>query len=187
VARSVSGSVMARRVGQDADVDSVSGDATASDVGGRASVHSISGDVEASSVNGDLKAKTVSGNARIRQVNGYISAESVSGDIRITDSDPTSIKASTTSGDIHFAGGLSAGGRYDMKSHSGTVKVELPTGSSFDIQASTFSGSIDTDFEIKVQGPIEKRKMAGVVGQGGPTLELRSFSGSILVRQSGAR
>lgn len=187
VSRSVSGSVTVKGVGQDADVDSVSGDATVSDVSGRASVHSVSGDVDASHVTGDADAKTVSGDVRVRQVNGYIHAESVSGDIRISDSDPTSVKASTTSGDIHFAGSLSAGGRYDMKSHSGTIKVELPPASSFDIQASTFSGSIDTDFEIKVQGPIEKRKMAGVVGQGGPTLELRSFSGSILLRKSGAR
>jgi len=187
VARSVSGSVSARRVGQEVDLDSISGNATVSDAGGRASVHSVSGNVEASGVSRDLEAKTVSGDVRVRQVTGYITAESVSGNVGISDSDPSSVKASTISGDIHFGGSLNADGRYDLKSHSGTVKVVLPPNSGFALQASTFSGSIDTDFEVRVQGRVEKRTIAGVVGQGGPTLELRSFSGSILVRKSGAR
>jgi DUF4097 and DUF4098 domain-containing protein YvlB len=184
VARSVSGDVTAGRVGQDADVDSVSGDAKVSDVGGRASVRSVSGDVDVSNVSNDLEAKSVSGDVVVRQIRGYVSAESVSGDIAISDSDPTNLKASTTSGDIQFSGSLSANGRYELKSHSGTVNVALPSGSGFALQASTFSGQIDTSFEVRVQGPQEKRSLAGVVGQGGPALELRSFSGNILIRKS---
>jgi DUF4097 and DUF4098 domain-containing protein YvlB len=187
VANSVSGDVTVGRVGQDLDVNSVSGDATISNVNGRASVHSVSGDVKINDVNGDVEAKSVSGDVVAREVRGYMTANTVSGDIRINESSPTSIKASTTSGDIQFNGDLSADGRYNLKSHSGTVRVVLPPHSSFALQASTFSGKVDTDFEIRVQGPIEKRKLAGVVGQGGPTLDLQSFSGSVLLRKSGAK
>jgi DUF4097 and DUF4098 domain-containing protein YvlB len=111
----------------------------------------------------------------------------VSGDVRILDSNTTSLKASTTSGDVHYSGSLNPNGRYELKSHSGTVEVVLPANSQFAVNASTFSGSIETDFEIKLQGRIERRTISGLVGQGGPTLELRSFSGEVRLRKSGRR
>jgi hypothetical protein len=164
VASSVSGSVKVRQVGQEADLNSVSGDANATDVAGNLDANSVSGDVS------------------IVRVNAHIDAGSVSGSITISESNPTGVKASTVSGDIRFHGGLQANGRYEMKSHSGTVEARLPSDSTFALQASTFSGSIDSDFEIQLQGRLEKRSVSGTVGPGGPTLELRSFSGSVRLK-----
>ena len=182
IARSVSGSVLASRLGREVSLESVSGDVQVTETDGRTSVKSVSGAVSATDINGDLDANSVSGRIQIRQVRGYIKTESVSGKINISDSDPTSLTTSTVSGEIHFDGRLNADGRYNLKSHSGEITLNLPSDSDFVLKASTFSGSIDSDFDIKVNGWSQKKSISGVVGSGGPTLEISSFSGSIQIR-----
>jgi DUF4097 and DUF4098 domain-containing protein YvlB len=187
VGHTVSGDIRGSRISQDANLESVSGDVHISDAGGRTTVHSVSGDAIAENIKGDLETKSVSGDVQIRQVQGYVQAESVSGDVSISNSTPTGLTASAVSGDLKFDGRLNPNGRYSLKSHSGSVTMDLPSDSGFALRASTFSGSVNSDFDIKVNGSIEKKTISGVVGSGGPTIELNSFSGSVLVRKSSAR
>lgn len=183
VGRSVSGNVEAQRIGMDASLDSVSGNVKASDVAGRVSASSVSGTAEASNVKGDLDAKSVSGNVQITRAGGYIKVESVSGNITIGDSSPANLKASTVSGGIQFDGRLNSNGRYELKSHSGKVTAILPADSGFTLEASTFSGSLKSDFEIKVREINGTKTISGVVSSGGPTLAVSSFSGTVSIRR----
>ncbi len=183
VARSVSGNVEAQRVGKDANLDSVSGNVNASDVAGRASANSVSGNVQANKIKGDLEAKSVSGDIQINGCKGYIKAESVSGDVSIDTSSPSSLKASAVSGGIRFDGKLSANGRYELESHSGPVTVKLPSESGFALEASTFSGSLKSDFDVRIRGLDGNKSIKGVVGSGGPTVKLNSFSGTVSIRR----
>jgi DUF4097 and DUF4098 domain-containing protein YvlB len=185
VGRSVSGDIKASRFSQQASLESVSGNVQVTETGGRTSVKSVSGDVIVGSVNGDLEAKTVSGDARIGQVRGYIQAESISGDVTISGSEPTGLKASTVSGDIRFDGRLNANGRYDLKSHSGTVTMELPADSSFALHVSRFSGSFSSDFAFNAE--MSNKSFSGVVGAGGPTVEMSGFSGTVQILKSKAK
>jgi len=164
-------------------LNTTSGDVDVADIGGRTSVSCVSGSITAHDLRGDLDAKSVSGDITISSINGHLNADTVSGSLSIRDSNPASLKGSSISGDIHFGGGLNPSGRYELKSHSGTVEVVLPRNSNFFLQASTFSGSIETDFEIRLQGRIERRSISGSIGQGGPTVELRTFSGDIRLRK----
>jgi DUF4097 and DUF4098 domain-containing protein YvlB len=182
VGRSVSGDIQASRLGQETSLESVSGDVRATDISGRTSVKSVSGDIIADGINGDLEAKTVSGDAQIRQVRGYIQAESVSGDVHISGSNPTSLKTSTVSGDIRFEGRLNASGRYELKSHSGTIMMELPEDSSFVLKVSRFSGSFSSDFAFSAE--MSSKSFSGVVGSGGPTVEMSGFSGTLQILKS---
>jgi hypothetical protein len=187
IARTVSGDIQAAHLGDETSLESVSGDVRVTDTGGRTSVKSVSGAITADDIKGDLEAKAVSGNIQIRQVQGYIKADNVSGSININDSDPTSLTASTVSGGVRFEGRLNANGRYNLKSHSGTVQISLPSDSNFVLTASTFSGSIDSDFDIKVNSWTQKKTISGVVGSGGPTVEARSFSGSVRIQHLNMR
>ena len=49
------------------------------------------------------------------------------------------------------------------------------------LRASTGSGSVETP-ERMVKGSIEKRRVEGAIGEGGPVVRLASRSGSIRVR-----
>jgi hypothetical protein len=59
----------------------------------------------------------------------------------------------------------------------------LPADSAFDFEAGTFSGSIESDFEIKMSGKISEKEMRGVVNGGGASVKLSSFSGDIKLKK----
>jgi len=60
----------------------------------------------------------------------------------------------------------------------------LPSDSSFEFEAKTFSGKIESDFDITVSGKINKREIQGKVGGGGAEVKLSTFSGSIYLKKS---
>jgi hypothetical protein len=186
IGRSVSGNVEAQNISRETSLETVSGSVSAAGTRNRASLRSVSGDVVADNIDGDLDAKSVSGDVRVGRVMGHLNAESISGGVKVTGGNMADLQASTVSGDIYFDGGLNEGGRYELKSHSGAVTMNLPADSKFSLQVSTFSGSIKSDFDIKGNGSSEKKTLSGIVGGGGPTVELRSFSGSIRIRKSGS-
>lgn len=183
VGRSVSGSVEAQRIGREVNLNSVSGDVRVLDVAGRASVNTVSGNAYATNIKGDLDAKSVSGNVKVTQADGYVRSETVSGDVSIGNSNPPSLKATTVSGDVQFDGKVSANGRFEMKSHSGSVVISLPADSSFALEASTFSGSVKSDFDMKIRELNGMKSVRGTVGSGGATLAVSSFSGSVSIRR----
>ena len=73
-------------------------------------------------------------------------------------------------------------GEWDLRASSGTITVELPKDSAFELDARTSSGKIDSSHPITVSGQVRKNTLRGTVRGGGPTLALRTSSGSIRVR-----
>ena len=55
----------------------------------------------------------------------------------------------------------------------------LSPNAAFDLEASTFSGDIESDFEIMVTGKFSKKKVQGAVNGGGAVVILNTFSGDI--------
>ncbi len=104
----------------------------------------------------------------------------MSGDIELLDvSEALSVDVKTVSGNVIYIGSIKAGGRYELKTHSGDVRMTIPAGSAFDFEANTFSGDIDSDFEITVVGKISPKEIRGTVGKGGATVALKTFSGNV--------
>ena len=177
--KSVSGDVKVAPIGGKAKIDSVSGTVGLRGAAG-AEVKLVSGDLEIENVAGDAFIKAVSGDIDVTRIKGSIEAEAVSGDIVLKDvSEAQTVDIKTISGNVTYSGELKAGGRYELKTQSGDVRVTIPAGSGFDLEANTFNGDIETDFEITVQGKISPREIRGTVGKGGSTLVLKSFSGNV--------
>jgi DUF4097 and DUF4098 domain-containing protein YvlB len=124
---------------------------------------SVSGDVDATSVRGRLSAKSVSGNVTVSDVTGIVSASSVSGDVN----------AQITR--------LEGEGEMKFSSVSGNVQVKAPGNPNADIEMSSVSGTLDTDFPIEVQkasyGP--GRSARGRIGTAANTLKLSTVSGKV--------
>jgi len=199
---SVSGDIWVANIGGAAKVKTVSGEVTSEDIVGTfkgksvsgdvkitgakkgVECHSVSGDVEAYDVVGDAELHTVSGEVTASRIKGSIEAESVSGDVELTDvSETRVVKAKALSGEIIYAGTINPDGRYSLKSHSGSIRMTIPGSSAFDLEAKTFSGDIDSEFEITISGKMSKKKITGSVNGGGADVDLSTFSGDVILRK----
>lgn len=194
-------------------VKTVSGDVSVTGVRGEVRAETVSGDVEVVSTPNLVLAKTVSGDVRAREIGaaanltlGTISgsviatalkvrsleAASVSGDLQLSNLEVERLVAKTVSGDIDFAGGLARAGRYEFNVHSGGVRLVLGEVTGFELDASTFSGSIRSDFPVTLRSTARDdnprgrrstsiRAIRGSFGDAGALLSVRSFSGTVVI------
>ncbi len=185
-AKNISGNIDAAGLGGHADLDAVSGDIMLRSAAQGAECNSVSGDVTVTGVTGDVFVKSVSGDVRARQIKGSIEAESVSGELELTEvSEAGAVRAKALSGGVVYRGSINKAGTYALKSHSGAVEMYLPAASAFGFEASTFSGDIQSDFEISTEDLRESAKeLRGVVNGGGATVKLSSFSGDIRLKKT---
>lgn len=176
---SISGDVKVAPVGGAAKVKCVSGNV---DLAGaaKADIDLVSGDLKMAEIAGDAFIKAVSGDLVVKGIKGSIEVEAVSGDIDLLDAaGAQTVNAKSVSGNITYTGTIKPGSRFEIKAHSGDVSLTVPADSAFDLEASTFSGDIESAFQITTSGKISPREVQGTVGKGGATVILKSFSGNI--------
>jgi hypothetical protein len=184
-AHSISGGVTAESIGGKADLKAISGSVRLTKSGGGANCESISGEVVASDVTGDAFLTSISGSVKATTIKGSVEAETVSGGVELSGvSEASSVRAKALSGGVVYRGRINRQGNYTFKSHSGSVELYLPADSAFDFEAETFSGGIETDFEVKVVGKVSPKEVSGTVNGGGATLKVSSFSGDIKLKKT---
>jgi DUF4097 and DUF4098 domain-containing protein YvlB len=152
-------------------------------------VKSVSGDVDLTGARevGDLTAGTVSGNVRAKDVKARnVSINTISGKVILADVTTDRLAAKTLSGEVSYAGSLAKGGRYELTTHSGPVRLMLTSGVGFELDASTFSGLIRSDLPLRLTGDIRSRGPRNSVthatfGDGSAALSIRTFSGDVVI------
>lgn len=186
-ASSISGNLSVRDIKGDVALESVSGSVRIANAGRIAAAKSISGNVEIADteIEGQLEASSVSGQVTIRGVKARsLEAGAVSGNVVVQDVTCERIEAQTVSGDVQFAGDLVRAGRYELSSHSGNVTVALSGNTGFEVEATSFSGSVRSDLKLQAEGDDRRRHqrtLRGVHGDGSAVLDLTTFSGSIVI------
>jgi len=184
-AHSISGDITAEAIGGTADLKAISGSVQLTKAGGAANCESISGEVVVSDVTGNAYLKSISGGVKADAIKGSVEAETVSGGVELIGiSEASTVRAKALSGGVIYRGRINRQGNYSFKSHSGGVELYLPADSAFDFDAETFSGGVETDFEVKVVGKVSPKEMSGTVNGGGATLKVSSFSGDIKLKKS---
>jgi DUF4097 and DUF4098 domain-containing protein YvlB len=191
--------------GTEVELHSVSGDVTLLNVSGEASAESVSGDVSATDVPNLTEAKSVSGDVRVLRARSPrdVEIESVSGEVFVEDIEAEEVNVSSVSGnvtldgvsckraalesvsgEISYTGAIARGGRYDFKSHSGDVVVSIGDDVGFQLEASTFSGEIESEMPLKTTSTDRKRRqLSAVSGDGSAFIEAQTFSGDVLIRK----
>ncbi len=183
-ASTVSGNVTCEDISGDLKAETVSGNVSATRAKNGANCSTASGNVEADNVIGDVKLHSISGNVLANGIKGSVNADTVSGNVVLTNiTDADEIDATTISGRVKYEGDLSSNGYYHLQTHSGRVEFIVPSSAAFDLEARTFSGSINSDFDITVRGKIQKKSLSGSVNGGGAEVELNTFSGSIYLKK----
>jgi hypothetical protein len=125
-------------------------------------ISSVSGNVSVSGATGRLKVESVSGNVEVKDVSGIVSAAAVSGNVMVE-------LTKAGAGNMKFA------------SVSGDVSVRAPGNLDADIDMSTISGGLKTDYPIEISEPRygPGRSARGRLGGGGISLRIASVSGRV--------
>jgi hypothetical protein len=187
-ASSISGSVVIRDIRGEVSAESVSGNVRVFNGGRVASAKSISGNVELNDteIDGSFNASSASGSVVLRRVKArQLDLGSISGDVELDDVTSERVEAQTVSGNVRFGGPVAKSGRYELSSHSGNVTVALGGSAGFEVEATSFSGSIRSDFTFNTGGDSGnsrwRKSIRGVYGDGSAMLDLTTFSGNIVI------
>jgi DUF4097 and DUF4098 domain-containing protein YvlB len=197
---SVSGSLKVTGVRGSVRAETVSGHVTTTDTPRLEHAKSVSGNVSltGAAADGDLSAGSVSGNVTARGLKARgLDLGSVSGDVTLGDVTCDRLSIKSVSGSVEYAGAIVRNGRYEINSHSGTVRLLLANPSGFELTANSFSGSIRSDLPLTIGGDSARRdrdsnrgrrrdvnsdhNMRATFGDGSATLTVRTFSGDIII------
>ena len=192
--------------GTEVEIQSVSGSVVITGIDGTANAQSVSGDVRVEGVSDLVQAKSVSGNVEVLRARSgrHAQIESVSGEVLVRDIEASELTVSSVSGDVvldgvkskraslesvsgnlEYTGAIAPSGRYNFSAHSGDVVLTIGDSVGFELEASTFSGEIESEFTLKSTSRAQKgRRLSAVVGDGSAFIEASTFSGDVrLVRR----
>ena len=182
------------------DVSAVSAEVTTSGVLGEQRLSAVSGDItaefagdlEVKTVSGEVKLKghgqparlhvsSVSGDVRLEHGAGDLEAGTTSGSLVVSLDSARSVRARTTSGDLHFEGKLTRGADLDATSVSGDLKVRASAEAGYSYEARSVSGDITNCFAAQ---PVERHHgsghaLEGTRGEGAGHVRLKTLSGEI--------
>jgi hypothetical protein len=136
-----------------------------------------------------LAARTIQGDIQAEGMRGPVDAASVAGNVRV--STTGTARAATVSGNVDATFGEMDGEDMEFASVSGNVIVRLAGNVGAEVEAHTLSGSIESDFDLRMRPEHEHnnaehginiqigRQASGTIGRGGPELTLNTVSGNI--------
>jgi DUF4097 and DUF4098 domain-containing protein YvlB len=182
----ISGDVSVSGIRGELTLGSISGNIVVRDAGQRISGNSISGNVELISAqeNAAVELSSTSGNVRANGVHvRRIDMGSVSGSVTGRDIRSEQAELHTVSGNVEYTGSLVPNGRYKFGTHSGDVRLTFDSGTGFELEASTFSGEVRSNLQLRVEGNVSRRNrtVRGTYSNGGARVEANSFSGNVVI------
>ncbi len=176
-----SGDVSLKEIKGEIDVMATSSNLLLESITGAVTMQATSGDAELLWVNGAVRITKTSGNVRAEKCSGDFNIKSTSGDI-VLDQREGELYISTTSGNVDVTSDFRNGKRFDIETISGNIRVKAPAELKGDLTLETLSGSIDTDLALEVRS-LNRQKIEGRIGGGGVSIELRSTSGDIVLKE----
>lgn len=137
---------------------------------GAAEVHASSGNgsIQVQGARGAVRASSGNGRIDVATSAGPVTASSGNGDIRV------SMSSLRSAEDLTFSSG------------NGDITLRLPTDFGAELRASTGSGSVRSDFEVRTTGRITAHRLHGTIGRGGRSLRVSTGSGSISLERAGS-
>ncbi|MCL7972393.1 MAG: DUF4097 domain-containing protein [marine benthic group bacterium] len=173
-------------------IDGSAGDVTVSTVegsiglvggSGNVALSAVEGEVTVSRASGKIAISAVDGGVSVSQSEGAIALTAVDGDVMLEVITSDNVSVNVVDGDIAYEGTIADGGRYVLSTHDGDLDVLIPDGANARISIDTFSGELDTDFPVELEGDFGKKRISFTVGTGKALVELSAFDGTISLRQ----
>ncbi len=129
-------------------------------------------------------ARTVNGGIEANDLAGDVEAHTVNGSVEVRTSESANVK--TVNGSIRASVGRARADRsMRFETVNGAIELSLPRDAGASLRAETINGELETDLPLTVRrisgaGP---RRVQGTIGEGGPSLVLRTVNGGIQLRR----
>jgi hypothetical protein len=164
-------------------------------------MRSSNGSLRLENITGNATLNTSNGGVEVRGVDGHMAFQTSNGSVHAEDL-RGGLRATTSNGGIHVHLRGSQGSEPLLVSTSnGSVDLELDTPHTSELVASTSNGGItvrlpagtnaaltahtsghdriQTDFDVTVHGQLVRSRLDGMIGSGGPRIDLRTSNGNI--------
>ena len=177
-AKTASGAIEVFGVHDRVSIASASGSVKAGDLDGNVAIHSASGSIQVKGVTGSLEANTASGSIKVEDGEAWLALRSVSGSISIDRFTMKNARITTVSGGVRGAAIINNVSDYSFETVSGSLNLNiiLPADSTSTLNFKSLSGSARVDGAWQSDG---KRSWHAGNGGGGPTLRVKTVSGSL--------
>lgn len=129
-----------------------------------------------------LIARTVNGGITANDLTGEVDGHTVNGSVHLTTSGVA--RASTVNGSIEVDLGRAIWeDLLEFETVNGSITVTLPEDTNAEVNASTVTGSISSDFPLTIRGRFGPKRLSGTIGNGGRELSLGTVNGNIELRK----
>jgi DUF4097 and DUF4098 domain-containing protein YvlB len=185
VLQTASGDVRVTNIDGELRAQSTNGTITASAVRRVRELRSVAGTIDLSDSESDeLTARTLGGDVLVRNLKARVlDLQTVTGDARLMDVEVERARLESMAGDLDYSGRLAQSGRYEFRTHSGDIRVSPSGNPGFDLQATSFSGALRSEYALKA-GPTDTppdQSLSGSFGNASAAVIAQSFSGDVLI------
>lgn len=137
-------------------------------------VFNLAGNLDGGTSNGSVELNNIKGDCSVKTSNGRIKAQGVHG----------AFDATTSNGSVDASFDELRPGGVRVNTSNGGITLRLARSVNARLMARTSNARISTDFDLSTRGSNDKHHLEGVIGSGGPVLDLATSNGSIhVVRQ----
>jgi len=180
------GKIRASKVKKGLRVRSQNGEVSAVDVGGSANLRTsfgqaeadrIQGDLTAENANGGVRASAIQGAANIRTSFSQVLVNGVGGRVDVDNSNG-SIEVQVTPGKAGACAPVS------LKTSFGPIRVFLPDGGGYAVDARTSFGKIRSELPLTTSGTFTTEALQGKIGDGKCPLTLSNSNGNIDIQKA---
>lgn len=152
-----------------------------------------SADFVARTSNGEVSATGIRGRVEARSANGdvivnggsEVVARTTNGDVSVLSDGPVTARSTNGSITAEITQLDDGSEPLSLSTTNGRVRVRLPANANATIDAANTNGGIETDFPVLVQGVVGRRRLEGVIGEGGRRIEIRTTNGRIRLERGG--
>ncbi|MBI4474500.1 MAG: hypothetical protein HY646_17655 [Acidobacteria bacterium] len=197
------GTVTVEDVTDAAKISNSYANTTVKNVGGRLDVTARNGSVNVADIKGDaiisnsyapITVTNIQGELRVEGRNNSVDIENVTGNLTIENSyqnvDVRDAKGAVTvrtrNGDVRIEYPQPPAKDVTVNAEYANVVVEMPSGSSFAVDARTRYGNVDSEFEgIRVDSDNRDKSINGRTGTGGPLIKIDTRNGDVRLERRG--
>jgi hypothetical protein len=180
VASTFSGELRASGFRAGLDAGSNTGEIRVSDVAGLVRTHTGRGGQWLRAIQGEVTATGVNGDVDLTSVEGpSLTAQVVRGQITARDVRVPVVSLQTSMGTLLFLSALMPGGRYELHSDEGDVRVQLPLSATLHFSIEARGDRVRSGLPLDAGAEVRPGYLRGELRGGGAQLQLTSMRGEV--------
>lgn len=153
-------------------------------------VQGLQGSVDAQTSNASVELLDVQGDAVVRTSNGRVRADNLKGALQANTSNAgvtanlsaatgRAVRLETSNGGVDVTLPTKFDSDVRVGTSNSSITLHLPPDLNARVSAHTSNASVHSDFDVRMQGDLQKSRLEGVIGSGGPLIDLNTSNGGI--------